>query len=170
MRRHLHYARNPEADQAPPHCGVGVLAVRGKDVAKSMIEEGLALGRDRSVRKPTGTTTHQKTKPRQVQRGIIDHINRISATRMRAVPTPISNNPTSAMAHPVGINSLRSYSTVGKVLIDALGRRGLAALECWWKGYNSRQGWPRQVQHHLNEALDFRRCSAVRSLPSSPRA
>jgi hypothetical protein len=70
--------------------------------------------------------------PRQVQRGIIDHINRISATRMMAVPSPISNNPTSAMAHPVGINSLRSHSTVGKVLIDALGRRGLAALQCWW--------------------------------------
>jgi hypothetical protein len=50
---------------------------------------------------------------RQVQRGAYNHINRISATRMTVVPSPISNNPISAMAHPVGINSLRSHSTVG---------------------------------------------------------
>ena len=42
---------------------------------------------------------------------------------MRLVPTPIRNNPTSAcMSHPVGINSLGNHSTVGKVLVDALGQ------------------------------------------------
>src|SRR5262245_21723906 len=35
--------------------------------------------------------------PRQVQRGTIDHINQISAPRMRVVPTPVRNNPTSGM-------------------------------------------------------------------------
>jgi hypothetical protein len=72
---------------------------------------------------------------RQVQRGTINHINPISATRMRAVPTPTRNNPTSGMSEPrkvwsvsaeVGINSLRSHSTVGKVFVDALGSEG------WW--------------------------------------
>jgi hypothetical protein len=28
------------------------------------------------------------------------------------------------MSHPVGINSLRSHSTVGKVFVDALGGEG----------------------------------------------
>jgi hypothetical protein len=72
---------------------------------------------------------------RQVQRGTINHINPISATRMRAVPTPTRNNPTSGMSEPrkvwsvsaeVDINSLRSHSTVGKVFVDALGSEG------WW--------------------------------------
>jgi hypothetical protein len=50
------------------------------------------------------------TASRQVQRGTIDHINPISATRMTPVPTPTRNNPTSAcMSHPVGINSLRAF-------------------------------------------------------------
>jgi hypothetical protein len=58
---------------------------------------------------------------RQVRRGTIHHINPISASRMRLVPTPRRNNPTSAIvSHPVGINSLRSHSTVGKFLVDAL--------------------------------------------------
>jgi hypothetical protein len=50
--------------------------------------------------------------PRQVQRGTIDHINQISATRMTLVPTPIRNNPASAcMSHPVGHQLSRSHST-----------------------------------------------------------
>jgi hypothetical protein len=37
------------------------------------------------------------------------------------------NNPTSAcMSNPVGINSLRSHSTVSKVFVDALGGKPLA--------------------------------------------
>jgi hypothetical protein len=90
---------------------------------------------------------------RQVQRGTINHINPISATRMRAVPTPTRNNPTSAcMSHPVGINSLRSHSTVGKVLVDALGGEGRNwgiwypnYFPLWWSTCLSL----RLLSHHL---------------------
>jgi hypothetical protein len=61
---------------------------------------------------------------RQVQRGPVDHINPISAARMRLVPTNFSVH-----VPPVGINSLRNHSTVGKVLVDALGGEKLGFPE-----------------------------------------
>ncbi len=49
---------------------------------------------------PAWVTTASWGWSRQVQRGTIHHINPISASRMRLVPTPIRNNPTSAcMSH-----------------------------------------------------------------------
>ena len=46
----------------------------------------------------------------QVQRGTIDHINAISATRMMVAPTPTRNNPTSGMSHPQSAFQLSSLS------------------------------------------------------------
>jgi hypothetical protein len=64
-----------------------------------------------------GITTASWGWSRQVQRGSIDHINPISATRMMPVPTPVRNNPTSAcMSHQ---SASRNHSTVGEVFVDA---------------------------------------------------
>src|SRR5258707_12888316 len=64
-----------------------------------------------------GITTASWGWSRQVQRGSIDHINPISATRMMPVPTPVRNNPTSAcMSYQ---SASRNHSTVGEVFVDA---------------------------------------------------
>ena len=46
----------------------------------------------------------------EVQRGTIDHINAISATRTMVAPTPTRNNPTSGMSHPQSAFQLSSLS------------------------------------------------------------
>ena len=56
---------------------------------------------------------------RQVQRGTINHINPISATRMRPVPTPTRNNPTSGMSEPRkvwSVSARKSASTLFEVI------------------------------------------------------
>ena len=57
-------------------------------------------GQQRMMVDPLWCSTASWGWSRQVQRGTIDHINPISATRMMTVPTPTRNNPTSAcMSH-----------------------------------------------------------------------
>src|SRR6266446_285898 len=61
---------------------------------------------------------------RQVQRGTSDHINPISATRMRVVPAPIRNNPTSACMSHQSASTLFEIIAQGSYRVPEIVTRG----------------------------------------------